>query len=63
MIPTILTLLALYILLFLYSLKIKDNSIVVAFWGFGFMIIAVLTFFQSERAIPEMLITGLVLLW
>lgn len=63
MIPTIFTLLALYILLFLYSLKIKDNSIVDVFWGFGFMIIAVLTFFQSERAIPEMLITGLVLLW
>ncbi len=56
-------LLALYILLFLYSLKIKDNSIVDVFWGFGFMIIAVLAFFQSERAMPEMLITGLVLLW
>jgi steroid 5-alpha reductase family enzyme len=63
MITTILTLLALYILLFLYSLRIKDNSIVDVFWGFGFMIIAVLTFFQSARATPQILITGLVLLW
>lgn len=59
----ILTLLIFYTLLFLYSLKIKDNSIVDVFWGFGFMIIAVLSFFQSERAIPQILVTGLVLLW
>jgi steroid 5-alpha reductase family enzyme len=59
----ILTLLIFYTLLFLYSLKIKDNSIVDVFWGFGFMIIAVLSFFQSERAIPQIIVTGLVLLW
>ena len=57
------TLVVSYVFLFLYSLKIKDNSIVDVFWGFGFMIIAVLSFFQSERAIPQIIVTGLVLLW
>ena len=59
----LLTLLICYTLLFFYSLKIKDNSIVDIFWGFGFMIIAVISFFQSDRSIPEILVTGLVLLW
>ena len=52
-----------YSLLFLYSLKIKDNSIVDVFWGFGFMIIAVLSFFQSGQGLHHYVITGLVLLW
>ncbi len=52
-----------YLLLFLYSLKIRDNSIVDVFWGFGFMIIALLSFFQSEQSFTQYLMTGLVLLW
>lgn len=59
----ILTLLISYTLLFLYSLKIRDNSIVDVFWGFGFMIIAGLSFLQSEKMIPQILVTGLVLIW
>lgn len=59
----LLTLLISYILLFLYSLKIKDNSIVDVFWGFGFMIIAVLSFFQSDYSIAQYIMTGLILLW
>jgi steroid 5-alpha reductase family enzyme len=41
-----LTLLISYILLFLFSLKIKDNSIADVFWGFGFVLIALVSLFQ-----------------
>ena len=57
------TLLISYTLLFLYSLKIRDNSIVDVFWGFGFMIVAVLSFVQSTQWLPQYIMTGLVLLW
>lgn len=63
MLIIILTLLISYTLLFLYSLRIRDNSIVDVFWGFGFMIIAVLSWFQSEQGIAQYAVTGLVLLW
>ncbi len=59
----LLTLLISYTLLFLYSLRIRDNSIVDVFWGFGFMIIVGISFLQSEKMIPQILVTGLVLLW
>jgi steroid 5-alpha reductase family enzyme len=59
----LLVLLISYTLLFLYSLRIRDNSIVDVFWGFGFMIIAVLSWIQSEQSIAQYTITGLVLLW
>jgi steroid 5-alpha reductase family enzyme len=59
----LLALLISYTLLFLYSLKIRDNSIVDVFWGFGFMIIAVISYLYSRMQIPQILITGLVLLW
>lgn len=59
----LLALLISYTLLFLYSLKIRDNSIVDVFWGFGFMIIALVSFFQSEQWLPQYVLTGLVLLW
>lgn len=57
------TLFLAYFLLFLSSLRIRDNSIVDVFWGFGFMIIAVLGFFQSEKWLSQYIITALVLLW
>ncbi len=63
MLHILLTLLISYTLLFLYSLKIRDNSIVDVFWGFGFMIIALISFFQSEHWLPQYILTGLVLLW
>lgn len=59
----LLALLISYTLLFLYSLRIRDNSIVDVFWGFGFMIIAVLSFAQSGRGLAQYVMTGLVLLW
>lgn len=63
MIIIFLTLLISYAFLFLYSLRIHDNSIVDVFWGFGFMIIALLSWFQSEQRIVQYVVTGLVLLW
>ena len=60
----LLTLLISYILLFLYSLRIRDNSIVDVFWGFGFMMIAVISYYsQTERDIIQATVTVLVFLW
>ena len=59
----LLILLISYIALFLYSLKTRDNSIVDVFWGFGFMVIALVSFYQSEQGFMQYLITGSVLLW
>ena len=59
----ILALLISYTLFFLYSLRINDNSIVDVFWGFGFMIIAWVSFLQSEKIMSQILVTGLVFLW
>ena len=42
-----LTLLVSYVALFLLSIKLKDNSIADLFWGVGFVIVAVLTYFLS----------------
>lgn len=52
-----------YILLSLFSLKVKDNSIVDEFWGFGFVLIAVISFLGSDMALPQIVVTALVLLW
>ena len=57
------TLLISYILLFLYSLKIRDNSIVDVFWGMGFMIVAVLSFFQSDMTLVPVVVTTLICIW
>ncbi len=59
----LLTLLISYILLFLFSLRIRDNSIVDVFWGGGFVIIALLSFSQSVMHVPQIIITWLVVLW
>ena len=59
----LLILLISYILLFIFSIKIRDNSIVDVFWGVGFMMIAGLSFWDSSRQLPQMVITGLVFLW
>ena len=52
-----------YTLLFLYSLKTRDNSIVDVFWGFGFMIIALVSYVQSEQLATQSVLTWLVLVW
>lgn len=59
----LLILLISYILLFLVSIKIRDNSIVDVFWGFGFMMIAGISFWDSSRQLSQIVITGLVMLW
>jgi steroid 5-alpha reductase family enzyme len=59
----LLTLLISYILLFLFSLKIKDNSIVDVFWGFGFVLIAVISYLQSDMWLPQTVVTTLICLW
>ncbi len=59
----LLILLISYILLFIFSIKIRDNSIVDVFWGVGFMMIAGLSFWDSSMQLPQMIITGLVFLW
>ncbi len=58
-----LTIFCLYSLLFLLSLRLKDNSLVDVFWGIGFMVIAVLSYVQSERWISQIFVTVLVLIW
>jgi steroid 5-alpha reductase family enzyme len=63
MITTLITLFISYVLLFLFSLKIKDNSIVDVFWGFGFMMIAILSFLQSGMWVTQYVVTWLVMLW
>ena len=63
MISTLSILFTLYILLFLYSLRIRDNSIVDVFWWGGFMVIAILTFIDSMKGIPQIVTTGLIILW
>ena len=59
----LLALLISYILLFLYSLRIRDNSIVDVFWGFGFVLIAVISYLQSDMQISQTVVTALVFLW
>ena len=59
----LLTLLISYILLFLYSLRIRDNSIVDVFWGFGFVLIAVISFLTSGMWLHQIAVTALVCLW
>ena len=63
MFSILLTLLISYILLFLFSLKIKDNSIVDVFWGFGFVLIAVISFLGSDKWFPQIVVTALIVLW
>lgn len=63
MIYIFLVLLASYIVLFLLSLKIKDNSIVDVFWGAWFIIIAVWEFVYFKSNSLHLIALLLVLLW
>ncbi|MBP9812115.1 DUF1295 domain-containing protein [Candidatus Gracilibacteria bacterium] len=63
MIITLSVLFIAYILLFLLSIRLRDNSIADVFWGVGFMIIALGSFYFSPKEIPQYLLTGLILLW
>jgi steroid 5-alpha reductase family enzyme len=63
MIYLFLILLGSYILLFLYSLKIKDNSIVDVFWWLGFIIIAIFEFIYFDTNITHLLVLLTIVLW
>lgn len=52
-----------YIFIFILSVKMKDNSIVDVFWGFWFILIAGLSFLQSDRQLSQVIVTWLVFLW
>lgn len=57
-------LIACYLVLFIISVILKDNSIADVFWGLGFVIITFVSFFISEnRSISQGVITALVTLW
>ncbi|MBX9809350.1 DUF1295 domain-containing protein [Candidatus Gracilibacteria bacterium] len=63
MISILLILLISYILLFLLSIRLKDNSIVDVFWSIGFMITAVVTYIEGIQGLVQSLVTILVLIW
>jgi len=53
-----------YLSLFFLSLKIKDNSIVDVFWGTGFVIVAIMLFFQQNNInIYEIIFMMLFSIW
>lgn len=56
---------ALLLILWLISLKIRDVSIIDIFWGFGFVVIAWLTFFLSggETSSRKVLLVLLTTIW
>lgn len=52
------------ILIFLIAQKIKDNSIVDIAWGMGFVIIAIVSYFNAENtSIRQLVVLLLVALW
>lgn len=56
--------LALFFLLWLISLKVRDASIVDMVWGFGFVVIAWMALFTGGGAFPRrVLMTAMVTLW
>ncbi len=63
MLLIIASLLCIYIVLFLISVHIRDNSIVDVFWGFGFVIIAWLSYILSDFSVSQLILTLLVTAW
>jgi 3-oxo-5-alpha-steroid 4-dehydrogenase 1 len=64
MISILFTLLGLYILLFLLSLWLEDNSIADIFWGSGFVVIATMSALMQEYiTLPQFVLTCLIILW
>lgn len=55
---------SLYLILFLISIKIKDNSIVDVFWWTWFIVISIFLFFtNSSLELEKVLILLLILIW
>ncbi|MCP4524086.1 MAG: DUF1295 domain-containing protein [Candidatus Gracilibacteria bacterium] len=64
MIEVLITLSLCYILLFIISIKIQDNSIVDVFWGVGFLIVTlVLVHKNGLHDFSEILILFLIIIW
>lgn len=63
MIVLLLSLTISYILLFLLSIKLRDNSIADIFWGLWFILIAWVSYGQSIEATSQTLVTLLVTAW
>lgn len=49
--------------MFLIALRLRNNSIVDVGWGFGFVVISVWAFIQSEQTIIQWILLLLVILW
>jgi steroid 5-alpha reductase family enzyme len=59
-----LTVLLLMHLVFVYALRIKNNSIVDVWWGLGFALIAVISLCASGLYLPrQLIITAMTLMW
>ena len=60
-----LVLLAVILLLWRYAVRIQDVSFIDAFWPFGMVIMAVMTYFQASDGIAErkLALAGLTALW
>lgn len=53
-----------YIILFFFSISLKDNSIVDVFWPVGFLIITIISFFLTQtRDLTKILILLLIFIW
>ncbi len=63
MIESLIIIFVLYILLFLISIYIKDNSIVDIFWGLWFWIISIILFLNSNQYIFQIITLALILTW
>ena len=63
MFTIIFSLLLTYILLFLLSVYLRDNSIADIFWGLWFVLIAWISYMLSEYSITQLLLTILVTAW
>ena len=64
MISILFTLLGLYVLLFLLSLWLEDNSIADIFWGSGFVVIATMSALMQENiSLAQFILSSLIMLW
>jgi len=64
MIEILLTLLGTYVLLFLASLWLEDNSIADVFWGAGFIIITMMSLLMQDHVtLSQFILSSLVILW
>ncbi len=52
-----------YIILFLLSVYLRDNSIADVFWGFGFVLIAWISYSLSDTSTIQLILTILVTAW